>query len=72
MYDSYYTPWDVIKRFLAGWILGFILLFLVSCGAHWDFITATLAGNLWSLFNAVMPLAIMVFMLYHLLGSLFR
>lgn len=69
---SYITVWDVIKRFLAVWLLVSVVLIAASLVLHWDFIMASLAFNLWTLFNAVMPMAIMIFGLFYLLRLIFR
>ncbi len=64
--------WDIIKRFLIGWTAAFGILVLISCVKHWDFIIASLANQALALFNAVMPLILIVYVLFYLIRSVFR
>lgn len=66
------TAWDVIKKFLAGWAAALGILVVISCVKYWDFITTAFVNNTWALFNAVMPIVIIVFVLFYMLRSIFR
>lgn len=59
-------------RFILGWLVGFILLVIVSCVKHWDFIVACVGNNLWTLFNAAMPSVIIVVMIFYMIKSVFK
>lgn len=69
---SIISAWDIIKRFLIGWTAAFGILVLVSCIKYWDFITTAFANNALALFNAVMPLIFIVYVLFCLIRSVFR
>lgn len=69
---SIMSAWDIMKRFLIGWTATFVILVLVSCVKYWDFITTAFADNALALFNAVMPLILIVYVLFCLLRSVFR
>ena len=64
--------WTVIKRFLVGWAVSAVFLFVAACIKYWEFIAAAFAENVWARVNAFMPVLIMVFGLGYLLKSLFR
>lgn len=59
-------------RFILGWITGFILLVIISCVKHWDFIMAAVGNNLWTLFNAAMPSVIIIVMIFYMIKSVFK
>lgn len=69
---SVMSAWDIIKRFLIGWTVAFGILVLISCVKYWDFITTAFANNALALFNAVMPLILIVYVLFYLIRSVFR
>lgn len=66
------TTWDIIKRFIVGWLIALGILILVSCGMHWDYITMVLAENTWSLIDALMPVIIIFGGIVYAIKSIFR
>lgn len=64
--------WGIVKKFLLGWGITFLVLVIFSCVKYREFISTALGNNMLSLLNAVMPLAIMIFVLFYLLRSIFR
>ncbi|MDE7037196.1 MAG: hypothetical protein K2O98_04375 [Lachnospiraceae bacterium] len=69
---SIMSAWDIVKRFLIGWTVVFGILVLISCVKYWDFITTALADQAMALFNAVMPLILIVYVLFYLIRGVFR
>lgn len=63
---------DVIKRFLLGWLAAAVFLVGYSCVKYRAFIAAAFADHMWALFNAVMPLVLIIFVLFYLIRSVFR
>jgi len=64
--------WTVIKRFLVGWAVAAVVLFIAACIKYREFIAAALTENVWAWVNAFMPVLIIIFGLGYLLKSLFR
>ena len=66
------TVWTVIRRFILGWLAAGILLVIVSCVKHKDFIITTFTENTWGWINGVMPLLIIIFGIGYAIRSVFR
>lgn len=64
--------WGVIKRFLLGWAVTGVLLVMVSCAIHWDFIVKAFADNTWALFQAVMPIIIILMGILYTIRAAFK
>lgn len=72
MNGPFLSVWDVIKRFLLGWLLIFFILLVVSCVKYHEFIGETVGNNMWALFNAVMPLVLIIGAILYMIRSVFR
>lgn len=64
--------WMILRRFVFGWLAGLLILVVISCVRHWEFITAAVGNNLWVLFNAAMPSVIIIFGIGYLLKNAFK
>lgn len=72
MNGPFLSVWDVIKRFLLGWLLTFFILLVVSCVKYHEFIGEVVGNNMWALFNAVMPLVLIIGAILYMIRSVFR
>lgn len=72
MNGPFLSVWDVIKRFLCGWFLTFFILLVVSCVKYHEFIGEAVGNNMWALFNAVMPLVLIIGAILYMIRSVFR
>ena len=66
------TVWDIIKRFIIGWLVTGLILVIVSCVKHREFIITTFTNNAWAWVNAIMPIVIMLLGIGYLIRTLFR
>lgn len=57
------TVGTVIKRFLIGWAIAGIVLIVFSCVKYKEFIVTAFENNTLAWINAVMPIAIMVYII---------
>ena len=61
------TLWDVVKRFLVGWIIVGLILVFVSCIRYKEFILTVFTNNAWAFVNAVMPVVIIVAVIVYMI-----
>lgn len=66
------TVWDVIKRFIAGWVVGLGILAVYSCVKYRKYIGAVFTDSVLSWINAVIPIIIVLFAIIYMIKSLFR
>lgn len=66
------TVWDVIKRFIAGWVVGWGILAVYSCVKYTKYIGAVFTDSVLSWINAVIPIIIVLFAIIYMIKSLFR
>ena len=66
------TVWDVIKRFIAGWVVGLGLLAVYSCVKYRKYIGAVFTDSVLSWINAVIPIIIVLFAIIYMIKSIFR
>lgn len=66
------TVWDVIKRFIAGWVVGLGILAVYSCVKYRKYIGAVFTDSVLSWINAVIPIIIVLFTIIYMIKSLFR
>ena len=66
------TVWDVIKRFIAGWVVGLGILAVYSCVKYRKCIGAVFTHSVLSWINAVIPIIIVLFAIIYMIKSLFR
>lgn len=66
------TVWDVIKRFIAGWVVGLGILAVYSCVKYRKYIGAIFTDSVLSWINAVIPVVIVVFAIIYMIKSIFR
>ena len=66
------TVWSIIKRFLIGWAVAGVLLVLISCARHKEFIISAFTDYTWAMLNAVMPIVLLVIAIAYITSSLFR
>ena len=66
------TVWDVIKRFIAGWVVGLGILAVYSCVKYRKYIGAVFTDSVLSWINAVIPIIIVLFAIICMIKSIFR
>lgn len=66
------TVWDVIKRFIAGWVAGLGILAVYSCVKYRKYIGAVFTDSVLSWINAVIPIIIVLFAIIYMIKSIFR
>lgn len=66
------TVWDVIKRFIAGWVVGLGSLAVYSCVKYRKYIGAVFTDSVLSWINAVIPIIIVLFAIIYMIKSIFR
>lgn len=66
------TVWDVIKRFIAGWVVGLGILAVYSCVKYRKYIGAVFTDSVLSWINAVIPIIIVLFAIIYMIKSIFR
>lgn len=66
------TVWDVIKRFIAGWVVGLGILAVYSCVKYRKYIGAVFTDSVLSWINAVIPIIIVRFAIIYMIKSIFR
>lgn len=66
------TVWDVIKRFIAGWLVGLGILTVYSCVKYRKYIGAVFTDSVLSWINAVIPIIIVLFAIIYMIKSIFR
>ena len=66
------TVWAVIKRFIAGWVVGLGILAVYSCVKYRKYIGAVFTDSVLSWINAVIPIIIVLFTIIYMIKSLFR
>lgn len=66
------TVWDVIKRFIAGWVVGLGILAVYSCVKYRKYIGAVFTDSVLSWINAVIPTIIVLFAIIYMIKSIFR
>ncbi len=66
------TVWDVIKRFIAGWVVGLGNLAVYSCVKYRKYIGAVFTDSVLSWINAVIPIIIVLFAIIYMIKSIFR
>lgn len=66
------TVWDVIKRFIAGWVVGLGILAVYSCVKYRKYIGAVFTDSVLNWINAVIPIIIVLFAIIYMIKSLFR
>ena len=66
------TVWDVIKRFIAGWVVGLGILAVYSCVKYRKHIGAVFTDSVLSWINAVIPIIIVLFAIIYMIKSIFR
>lgn len=66
------TVWDVIKRFIAGWVVGLEILAVYSCVKYRKYIGAVFTDSVLSWINAVIPIIIVLFAIIYMIKSIFR
>ena len=66
------TVWDVIKRFIAGWVVGLGILAVYSCVKYRKYIGAVFTDSVLSWINAVIPIIIVLFGIIYMIKSIFR
>lgn len=66
------TVWDVIKRFIAGWVVGLGILAVYSCVKYRKYVGAVFTDSVLSWINAVIPIIIVLFAIIYMIKSIFR
>ena len=66
------TVWDVIKRFIAGWVVGLGILAVYSCVKYRKYIGAVFTDSVLSWINAVIPIIIVLFAIIYMIKSIYR
>ena len=66
------TVWDVIKRFIAGWVVGLGILAVYSCVKYRKYIGAVFTDSVLSWINVVIPIIIVLFAIIYMIKSIFR
>lgn len=66
------TVWDVIKRFIAGWVVGLGILAVYSGVKYRKYIGAVFTDSVLSWINAVIPIIIVLFAIIYMIKSIFR
>ena len=66
------TVWDVIKRFIAGWVVRLGILAVYSCVKYRKYIGAVFTDSVLSWINAVIPIIIVLFAIIYMIKSIFR
>lgn len=66
------TVWDVIKRFIAGWVVGLGILAVYSCVKYRKYMGAVFTDSVLSWINAVIPIIIVLFAIIYMIKSIFR
>ena len=66
------TVWDVIQRFIAGWVVGLGNLAVYSCVKYRKYIGAVFTDSVLSWINAVIPIIIVLFAIIYMIKSIFR
>ena len=66
------TVWDVIKRFIAGWVVGLGILAVYSCVKYRKYIGAVFTDSVLSWINAVIPIINVLFAIIYMIKSIFR
>ena len=61
------TVWDVIKRFIAGWVVGLGILAVYSCVKYRKYIGAVFTDSVLSWINAVIPIIIVLFAIIYMI-----
>lgn len=64
--------WMILRNFMLAWLGVFAVLVVVSCVMYKDAIVNTVSGNLWALFNGLMPIVIMVGVIIYLIRLAFK
>lgn len=67
-----YGVWEVVKRFLIWWLLGFLVLVFVSCIRHKAFIAAAFSQGAWAWINALMPIIMIVLAIIYMVRLAFK
>lgn len=66
------TVWDVIKRFIVGWVVGLGILAVYSCIKYRKYIGAVFTDSVLSWINAVIPIIIVVFAIIYMIKLILR
>lgn len=67
-----FTVWDVIKRFIVGWVVGLVILAVYSCIKYRKYIGAVFTDSVLSWSNAVIPIIIVVFAIIYMIKLILR
>lgn len=67
-----FTVWDVIKRFIVGWVVGLVILAVYSCIKYRKYIGAVFTDSVLSWINAVIPIIIFVFAIIYMIKLILR
>lgn len=67
-----FTIWDVIKRFIVGWVVGLVILAVYSCIKYRKYIGAVFTDSVLSWINAVIPIIIVVFAIIYMIKLILR
>lgn len=67
-----FTVWDVIKRFIVGWVMGLVILAVYSCIKYRKYIGAVFTDSVLSWINAVIPIIIVVFAIIYMIKLILR
>lgn len=67
-----FTVWDVIKRFIVGWVVGLVILAVYSCIKYRKYIGAVFTDSVLSWINAVIPIIIVVFAIIYMIKLILR
>lgn len=70
MEDKKVTAWNVIKRFILGWLVAGVFLVLVSCVKYMEFFIGVFPGDMWARMNAMIAILVMLFGIYYILKLL--
>ena len=62
----------ILRNFVLAWLGVFAVLIVISCVMYKDAIVNTVSGNLWALFNGLMPLALMAGAIIYLIRLAFK
>lgn len=66
------TVWDVIKRFIVGWVVGLVILAVYSCIKYRKYIGEVFTDSVLSWINAVIPIIIVVFAIIYMIKLILR
>ena len=62
----------ILRNFVLAWLGVFAVLIVISCVMYKDAIVNTVSGNLWALFNGLMPLVLMAGAIIYLIRLAFK